>query len=227
MILVCIGLPGRFAEWCDAVIARLADRAGGVVGIRVCPTLEEMVGYRPIASTIDEAALALLKGELSHLVIGARQPDLQLRAALVQTNARFVIALDDPRIAVYELLNRTGNDLSTVTRAIANCCPLVMTYLSLEGALTLRADREGVDPGAAVATIADHLGIAADAAEIRQIIDDLANRDINPKNQRTSPGRITSPRQAGKRLTVRLKVMLSGSPGEVWGQSFGPATYSC
>jgi hypothetical protein len=34
MILFSIGLPGRFAEWCDAVISRLAQRALGSVEVR-------------------------------------------------------------------------------------------------------------------------------------------------------------------------------------------------
>jgi hypothetical protein len=146
-----------------------------MVGIEVYPSVHEMISYRPIISAIDVAALALLRGEFAHLVVGARQPDAQLRAALAQTNRRFVMALDDPRNAVCNLFDRSGVELSAVTRAVANSCPLITSYLSMQGALILHADREGTDPWGAAAAIANHFEIAVDAAEVARIVEDLAN----------------------------------------------------
>lgn len=179
MIFVCVGLPGRFAEWCDAAIARLGERLGGAVGVVAYPTVHEMLGYGPIMPTSDAAALTMLKDEFTHLVVGARRPDALLRAALTQTNARFVMALEDPRIAVSNLLDGSAAELSAATRAVANCCPPIISYLSMEGALTLRADQEGADPCAAIAAIAKHFGIDAGATEIEQIAGDLANRGLD------------------------------------------------
>ncbi len=179
MIFMCVGLPGRFAEWCDAVIAHLAEPTGGAVGILAHPKVHEMLGYGPIMPTSEEAVLTMLKGQFSHVVVGARQPDAGLQKALTQTNARFVMALDDPRIAVGNLLDGTEAELSAATRAVANCCPPILNYLSMEGALRLHADRAGVDPCAAVAEIADHLRIEAGGAQIERIVADLANSGLD------------------------------------------------
>lgn len=175
MIFVCIGLPGQFASWCDGVIAGLAERLGGPVGIKVHPGLQEMIGYDRIASTIEEAAFTLIEGEFAHVVVGARQPDGLLCDALTQANARFVVALDDPRVAVCELLGGNGPELSAATRIIANSCPSIMNYLSMAGALILPADRARADPHAAAFSIARHFGIPADPAGIRKIVENLSN----------------------------------------------------
>jgi hypothetical protein len=49
---------------------------------------------------LDQVAVSLIETSAAHLAVGARQPDERLRAALAAANARFVVALDDPRVTV-------------------------------------------------------------------------------------------------------------------------------
>src|SRR6516164_11409432 len=174
MIFFSIGLPGRFADWCDKAIGLLAGRSGGTVTVGEWPRLPDMFGYNLISSVLDEVALRLIDSSATHLVMGARQPDERLCAALAETNARFVVALDDPRFAAADILAETNAEARMVARAVANSYPLVMRYASLPGALTLYGDRRRADPAAAIAVMAHHLGIEVSDATVKCIVDDLA-----------------------------------------------------
>ena len=66
MMLFSVGLPGRFAAWCDAAVARLAGEAA-VVG----------------AESPDEVAGALVRSVEPNLVITARCPTPALRTLLI------------------------------------------------------------------------------------------------------------------------------------------------
>jgi hypothetical protein len=178
VILFCVGLPGRLAEWCDGVIACLAGWTDGDVVVSTYPPIEKMFGYEGISAALDQVALSLIRTNATHLVIGARQPDEPLRAVLEATNARFVVALDDPRAAVADILTSTRGELRTVTRAVANSCPLVMRCALLPGALTIRRNQAGMDAVAAVTAIADHFEFPLDRAEARRIVDELSARGV-------------------------------------------------
>jgi hypothetical protein len=178
VIFFSLGLPGRLAEWCDAVLACLATRLGGKVTVISWPPLANMFGYQEIAPVLDQLALSLIGTDATHLVIGARQPDERLRAALVATKSRFVVALDDPRFAVDDILRSTDGDLKTVTRAIANSCPLVMRCASAPGAITIRGYRSGTGAAAAVSALAHHFEFALDDNEVQNIVDELTARGL-------------------------------------------------
>jgi len=175
-----MGLPGRFAEWCDAVIARLASAAGEVPEINTWPSLDELTGSKPLGSALEYIALLLIAGGSTRLVFGARQPDRELRSVLAQTKTRFVVALDDPRAAVTEILAKTELPFDAVTRAVANSCPFVMPYVGLPGALALHADAAKAEPCEAIAAIGDHLGMPVDPGGARRIAADLAEAGILP-----------------------------------------------
>jgi hypothetical protein len=174
VILFAIGLPGRFAEWCDSVVARLVGELGGAVVCKTWPSLTEMFGYEAIAPTLDELGRVLIGNDAEHLVIGARQPDAALRRALAERNTRFLVVLDDPRNAVADIVAETGCDLKMAVRAVANSCPLVMLACRLAGALQVNADHARSDPQAAIATIAAHFGIDVGPDTIAAIADELA-----------------------------------------------------
>ncbi len=169
-----MGLPGHFAEWCDAVMARLAAHAGGAVVSRTFPPLKDMFGYDGISSTLDELGRVLIGNAAEHFVIGARQPDETLRKALAERNAPFLVVLDDPRNAVADILAEGGADPKMVVRAVANSCPLVMQYYGLPGVLTVHADRARMDPPGAVSAIAAHFGIAVEPDAVAAIVNELA-----------------------------------------------------
>src|ERR1700738_3015719 len=129
MIFLSVGLPGRFAEWCDSIITRLAESALGSVAITDASTTEALV-------------LALVRSSDSHFVIAERQPRRWLCRALAEANKGCVVVLDDARDAVAPLINRHGFDLTSATRSVASTCASIFGYISLTGACVLRADRD-------------------------------------------------------------------------------------
>lgn len=177
MIFFSLGLPGRLAEWCDAVLARLAGTDGQAI-LTTWPPLTRMFGYDEIAPVLDQVAVSLIETGATHLVMGARQPDERLRAALVAVNARFVVALDDPRIAVADILGSTDSDLRAVARAVANSCPLVMRYASSPGAITIRGCQSDLDAVSAVVAIARHFELTLGDGEAQRIVEELAARGL-------------------------------------------------
>ena len=178
MIFFSLGLPGRLTEWCDAVLAHLASRLPGEVFLTTWPPLTKMLGYDEITPVLDQVAISLIGSSAAHLVMGARQPDERLRAALGVTNARFVVALDDPRWAVSDVLGNSSGDLRTVTRAIANSCPFVMRCASSPGAITIRGYQAGIDAVEAVMAIARHFELTLYDGEAQRIVDELAARGL-------------------------------------------------
>lgn len=174
MIFFSLGLPGRLADWCDAVLTRLAGRLAGEVVLTTWPPLAKMFGYDGIAPVLDQVAVSLIETSAAHLVMGARQPDERLRTALAATNARFVVALDDPRCAVADILRSTNGDLRAVTRAVANSCPLVMQCTSSTGAIAIRGHQAELDAVGAVAAIASHFELTLDDGEAQRIVEELA-----------------------------------------------------
>jgi hypothetical protein len=179
LIYFSLGLPGRLAEWCDAVLAYLAGRLPGDVIVATWPPLTKMLGYDEITPVLDQVAISLIETSATRLVMGARQPDERLRAALGATNARFVVALDDPRSAVADILGNTNGDLRAVTRAVANSCPLVMQCASSPGAITIRGYQADPDAVGAVAAIARHFELTLDDGEAQHVVDELAGRGLS------------------------------------------------
>jgi hypothetical protein len=181
MLLFCLGLPGSFADWCDAVLLRLAQRMNGTVREIVYPSMDELLDYRPVTSMVDAVALTLVGTSASHLVVGARQPDVHLRTALEETKVPFVLALDDPRATVHDLAAKSDIAPRRVTRAVANCCPFLMSYVSMEGALALHANDAAADQRGAALAIARHFDIQVNEAEVVEIVRDLALAGIVPR----------------------------------------------
>ena len=97
MIFFSVGLPSPLIDWCDAVIARLAQCVVGPADIVSANTLEEL-------------GLALIRSRAAHFVIGSRLPNDGLRRAIAENGSRFVVALDDPRAAFQNLVTRHGLD---------------------------------------------------------------------------------------------------------------------
>jgi hypothetical protein len=153
MIFLSIGLPSRFAEWCDLLASRLMERALG-------PT--ELVG----ANTLEEIGHAAVKSPAEHLLIGARQPAEDLRGALAAVECGFVIALDDPRAALQNLVVVHGMEWTAATRAIASSCAAMLGFTLMPQALVLRAHEDGRDPVATAGAIASCFGLELDADEI-------------------------------------------------------------
>jgi hypothetical protein len=180
VIFITVGLPGRFAEWCAGVLARLAVSLGGSVVVRVWPTVEELLGYRSLGRVLDQIALSLLQDAPAQLVVGARQPDERLCRALAETAAPFILALDDPRLAAADILSQTAVEPAAATRMMANSCPFVMRCTALPGALRLHANDARRDRAGAVATIARHFGLPIDKTRAGRLVRQLAGAGLTP-----------------------------------------------
>src|SRR5437764_9698899 len=102
MIIFSIGLPGRFAEFCDALILSLAERSLGSVATATLDTL-------------DEVACASIKTESAHLVATSRHPVVRLQTEIMQAGRPFLLALGDVDVALLELLQRPGHDVPIAT----------------------------------------------------------------------------------------------------------------
>jgi hypothetical protein len=166
MIFFSVGLPGRFAEWCDVVTLRLAQRALGSVELLTLNTLEEL-------------ALAMIRTGASHLVVCSRQPGGGVQTALTQAGRRFVAVLDKPLIALRDLALRPGYDLVGAIREVACSCAVMSGYSSFPGALVLTADN-GQDPVSIATAIARHLDLNVSEPEIEKIICTLKDEGIVP-----------------------------------------------
>jgi len=127
MLFLVAGLPGRFAEWCDTVTARLAEATLGPTRILR-------------ANTLDEISRGLLRAGPAHAVLSSRQPGGQLRTALNAAQRRFLVALDDPRVALGQLVAEERLTVAHAVRAVAGSCAGVAAYVSASGSLVLHAE---------------------------------------------------------------------------------------
>ncbi|MBV9863040.1 MAG: hypothetical protein JO267_12945, partial [Alphaproteobacteria bacterium] len=141
MIFFSIGLPSRFAELCDNLTAELARRSLGSA---------EVVAV----NTLDELAMAVIRTGCTNLVIPSREPVTALSHLVAQSGIRFLVALDDPRLALHDLVTRNGADFLEAVRTVARSCASMVGVASNPGALVLRAERDW--GRRVVGAIADH-----------------------------------------------------------------------
>jgi hypothetical protein len=161
MILFSLGIPGRFARWCDAVVARLAHHCVGSTEVVSLNTLEEL-------------ALALIRTGAMHFVICSLQPTGALLNAIAQMNKKFIVALDDPRFAVEDILANDGiPDPIEATRIVARSCASITNSMKTSGALVLRASEAGRNLSATVEAIARHFELPITQEHVEDILNSM------------------------------------------------------
>jgi hypothetical protein len=160
MLLFVIGLPSAFAEWCDRLVMRLAERALGPI---------EVVH----ANTLQEIALHVIATGTSQAVVSSRQPGGRLRAALVEGGRRFVVATGNPGIACAEAAQTQDAPLPATVQAIASSCAGLMGIVGAPGALVISADRDALDGVAIAAAIASHFELSLSNDDLSEIVHDL------------------------------------------------------
>lgn len=165
MLYFVIGLPGHFSAWCDAVALRLVREAHGG-------------GDALVADALPDLAAAAIRAGTAHAVVTCRRPGGRLRAALTESERRFVVALDDPRLALVDLIDRENPDIAAATGPIASSCAAITGYDRSPGALVLRAVQAAADPVAAATSIAAHFGLEIDAGTIAEIVAALAAEGV-------------------------------------------------
>ena len=170
MLFFVFGLPGGFATWCEQVVAALVRRAGGNGGMIRGETLEEI------------AAGAITTGA-SQGIVSSRQPGGRLRAALLDTGAPFVVALDDPRTALIDLVLARGIRLPDAVQQLASSCAALRGMSAAPEALLLRGGDNAPPDAGTVARIAAHLRLPVgerDAAELAETLAPPAAADAQP-----------------------------------------------
>jgi len=161
MVLFSLGLPGRFGDWCDAVILRMAEAALGSVAAIA-------------ANTPEELATALITGEGSSFLVIGRQPPGWLRRMLATTDKPFIFSLDDPQVATWELVSRDALELADAARRVSCSCVLARSCTVMSRALVVRSDRDWGQPSATAAAIANHLRLPVGLADIERVVAELA-----------------------------------------------------
>jgi hypothetical protein len=174
MIFFSIGLPSRFAEWCDLLASRLTKAALGA---------SDLVS----ANNLEEIGLAAVKSQGEHLVISARHLTADLQGALAATACGFIIALDDPRAALQNLVVGNGIEWTAATRATATSCASMLAYALMPRALVLRANQDGRDPVATAGAIARCFGFELDGAEIASCAASLPQCDADAPGTGADP----------------------------------------
>jgi hypothetical protein len=159
MIFFSVGLPGRFAEFCDALTLRLVEQSLGATGHGAFNTLEDI-------------ARAAIRSETAHLVAGLRQPVVRLQTEIVQSGRPFLVTLGDVYSAVRELAQRPGYDQIAATREVASSCAAMLTLATAPKALVLPDECRG-DPTALAAAIARHFGFALNPSDIARIAESV------------------------------------------------------
>jgi hypothetical protein len=160
MLFFVFGLPGGFATWCEQVVAALVRRTGGAGGLIRGDTLEQI------------ASGAIATGA-SQGVVSSRQPGGRLRTTLRDTEVPFIIALDDPRGALIELVLGHGVALPDAVQQLASSCAALRGLLSVPGAMVLHGAEASRDPQT-VARIARHLRLGVDDDAMVELADALA-----------------------------------------------------
>jgi hypothetical protein len=170
MLLFVIAVPGRFAKWCQSVTAGLAGHGLGPV---------EQIE----ANTLDELSRSLLRLGASQAVVASPCPSGRLRAALIEAGRRFVVARDDPRVALSDLVSRDRMGLAAATKLVASSCAAVAGCISDPGALVLDADMAGADAKSIAVAIAAHLQLPISASTAAEIAGNLPDADVIPERQ--------------------------------------------
>jgi hypothetical protein len=166
MIYLSAGLPGRFGDWCAHAVARLIDRAFGAVEILHAESLEDF-------------AVVTMQATAPYVLISTRQPAGRLRAAMAGTERRLVVALEDPRRALADVV-ASGMEFTEAVRYVARSCASLSACGEMTSALVVDATTERRAPVEIVGAIAAHLGVALDPGDIVRIVEGLAEDGMAP-----------------------------------------------
>jgi hypothetical protein len=167
MFFFCIGLPGRFTDWCHAVTTRLVERALG-------PT------QGLYADTLEQWLVPAIGAAMPHLIVGSCQLSGRLWASLAEANRHFVVVLDDPHATIRSLTLHRQASLLDATREVASSCASMASCVRLPAALVLDRQRDAADYVATAAAIARHFDLPIDDAAVRDAVASLGDFDPTP-----------------------------------------------
>lgn len=209
MVIFAFAVPGRFGDWCDAMVLRMAETALGTV---------LAVG----ANSPEEMATNLIAGEGANFVIRGPQPGPWLCQILKTTQRPFTIALNDPRDAALDLIFRNELEMADAVRRVGGSCASLMSCITLPGALVLNASRDWYQPLAAARTIAAHFGLALADSDLERIIAETDAAGLGPGAEQ--PVAISDPR--AETVTTIVGGAVAPYVEHFLGGPFGPITWA-
>lgn len=151
------GLPGSFSRWCAQVVAALVERAGGSDRLLCAETLEAFARHA-------------IENHASDAAVCAHRPGGRLRAAVIESGRRFVVAIADPRTVLAELAFGQEVGLADAVQQIASSCAALRGLAAAPGALALHHDRDWPRPAETAAAIAEHIGLRIDAGVLPELL---------------------------------------------------------
>lgn len=150
MIFFVLGYPGDFAEWCGTATTHLARAAGQGSSLIAADTLDE-IAFNAVATGSPQ------------MVVLSRRPGGRLRTALRDTGQHFVLALDDLRTLLLDLVITNKMPLTEAVRALANSGAAIDRCAELPGALLVRPAPDGSTDETVAQSICHHLQIPFDS----------------------------------------------------------------
>jgi hypothetical protein len=157
MIYPAVCMPGRFSAWCEALLAELITATGAA----------------PVAITVSELeqlGREVLSRDLGCALVVSRDPDRKICDVLGGEGRKpFLFVIEDPYVAVAELMRDHGVDFLQAVRSIGGSCATVLPLIGAPNALALaRGDPARSAPGVA-GRLARHFGLALDEAAIARV----------------------------------------------------------
>jgi hypothetical protein len=156
MFLFLIGLPGRYTEGCQVLVAALAEQALGPVALIRANTLEQI-------------SVDVLATGSSHGVVTSPQAGQRLRGALVDTGQNFLAAIDNPAKVLADLVLSEGVPFTEAVRRVASSCGALSGYVTAPGALILSPTGRALEEVSTALAIARHLRLPLNDAEVAAV----------------------------------------------------------
>jgi hypothetical protein len=150
---------------------------------------------------LEELAAAVIRTSALKLVACSRQPSLRLQTEILRAGRPFLIALGDPRTALRNMLENSGEGFAAATRAVAGSCAAMLGIANDPNALVLRPAPASEIPAIAAA-IAERFDIAVEPRELAAIADDIAGHSVSDEEDN---------RQWLEQLTERERAIINGA----------------
>jgi hypothetical protein len=166
LTIFSIGLPGAFADLCEA--AAIFAAGSTYAGVEVLS-----------ANSPYEVGVHSLKSKAGCVMVCSRQPNRHVLQALSASERPFIVSSEDPRTAVAYLVRKVGFDIPKALRVVGSSFAALMRFTDLPNALVLDAASAG-DERRLVTRIVDHLGLKLSSEQLNGVIRSLhaTGRDL-------------------------------------------------
>lgn len=126
MIVLSVGLPGRFAEWCESLLFEIAAAA-----------IPNPLIFN--ANSFEEIGRELVANDCTSAVVVIRQPSVSMAQTLNESGKRFLLLLEDPSACAAALSEDHGIEPIDAIRTASDCSVRVRPLIASQHARVLRA----------------------------------------------------------------------------------------